>query len=298
MKLAGNGDVQWRKLLTSKENANYIRPVCGIATSDRYILVGAKSQIYFDQPTSTGKTGISHPWLGKIDDKGTLVWEKLLTEDQDGLYDAVYVSVGPKYCAGPILDHSGFVTFALRIYSRPTFVKNDTRIVDGPGTRDKAKLVLLVAQFDQNGNERAKVRIGETVRSSLHVSETGFVVLENPVPAYKRGIQRTWLDQDLNIVRRDEASFNGYSYLLEGVVPDARNGFHVSGYQVFPPNERGRTALAYFNSSGELVGLEAFGQGLPSWAIVDLAPAQNMNEVALLMRRDNRVKLLKLRFQN
>jgi len=301
MKLADNGEVQWRKLL-DKGSVDRVSPVCGIATADGYILVGTKIRLYSNQPTSTGRAGVSHPWIAKVDKTGRFIWERVLVEDQDGLYDGLYVSVGPKYCAGPILDQSGLITFALRIHSRPTFVKEGVRIVTGTGTQDKSKLAFLIVQIDQSGTERAKLRIEETVRSSLFPVGSGFVsgfvMVDNPVPANRRGIQRTWINENLKVNRKEEATFADFSFLLEAVVPDAEGGFHVSGYQVFPPNERGRTALGYLRSGGQLVGIRTFGWGLPSWSIIALAPGQHQNEVALLLNRDEQVKLLRLRFQD
>lgn len=297
-KFSAKGGLERRVLLGGPIEVRRAMPVCGVRTKDGYVLVGKKSKTYLNQPTPTGLAGVSHPWIAKFDNQNAIVWETLLEDDKEELYSADDV-LGPNFCSGPILDENGTVTFALGIRLRPTLVRNGVRVVTGPGTVDKSRFATFVAQVDANGNKLAWARIEDGLRASLFPTKSGFVVIDHPAPLPERGIRRTWLDATLKIIKQEESRFNGFSFELETALPSKNGGFHFLGNFVTPFNGRGRTAIAQLRPNGELVGIRTFdGWNLPSWGAMAIAPGGSEDEVAVLLRRDEQVKLLRLRYQD
>jgi hypothetical protein len=301
MKLTRNGDVQWRRLLESNEHTSHIQPVCGITTSDGYIFAGTKPRTYPNQPTPTGQTAVSHPWIAKVDGNARLIWETVLEGDKgNNIYDALYL-LKPTQCGGPLLSEDGkSVLLALSFRSRSTYMKDGQRVVviSQEQAMKFPTSITAVMKFDGTGAEKIRTLIASGLRATLFRAKEGYVIVDHPAPVPQRGIRRIWLDADSKLLRQTESSPSGFRFELETALPAADGSFYLLGTYVTPTNGRGCTAVAALRPNGEVTRLRVFDTLFDRWAPVALAPGSREHEIAVLLSRDENVKLMRLRYQD
>lgn len=299
MKLARNGELQWRRMLQSRDGATYIRPVCGASIAGGYIVVATKPKIYASRITSTGRTGVSHPLVMKIDDDGEVKWEVLIDEEEPGLLLDSGSVLGPKACGGPVVDERGLVTFSLTVRLRPSLSSAEGRIVDGPGTIDKSRFASLVIQIDTSARIQGRRVIEGGLRAFLFRADSGFLVLDQATPVSGSPVRRTWIATDLTVTKQQEASGpQGGLFGMEMALQDADGSFHVLGHYVTPSNRRGHTAIVRLHPNGNLTDLRAIDHWyLPSEGAVAIARGRDKGEGAMLLRRDGDIALMHFRFE-
>lgn len=299
MKLASNGKLQWRKMLQSRDGAKYIRPVCGAPIAGGYIVVATRPKIYASRMTSTGRTGVSHPLVMKIDDDGEVKWEVLFDEEQNNLLLDSGSVLGPKACGGPVVDERGLVTFSLTVRLRPSLRSAEGRIVDGPGTTDKSKFATLIIQIDKSARIQGRTIIEGGSRASLFPADSGFLIFDQTSPVSGSPIRRTWVAKDFALTKQEEASGpKGGSFGMETALQGSDGSFHVLGHYVTPSNGRGHTAIVRLDPDGNLTDLRAINHWyLPSEGAVAIALGRDKTEGAMLLRRDGDISFMRFRFQ-
>jgi hypothetical protein len=265
------GHLLWRKAYGRLGNVRSAADfTCGKALSDGFFMVGRKTvEIPVPATMVPYYPYLSVLWVVKLSLDGEILWQKVVKEDGDDLLSPTV----QYYCAPTIVESPGRVTFAA------TLVK---RTPGGPYVKYPHHLALVMS-FSPSGRELARRRIDDA--SSVQVRETkkGVVVLDNPLHEPPRGIRRTELDRDLNLVGQSETKFKDFMFWLAGASPLGEEGFYITGKYVVPPHERGKPAIATFDSKGRLENLKTFGLLYSDWGEPQaLTRGSGDNEIVLL----------------
>lgn len=291
------GEMESRVPLGQRENFQGSRFVCGVRTTDGIVLIGTKYVFYDKQPPHGGRRVVVHPWVVKLDAKGTLLWETLIADDGEGVFSGTTYVVNAKSCGGPYFDKGGAITFGLTLAWYPTYYNaHGVRIVTDSGTEDKAKSTYLVMALDINGKEIGRRRLDSEVRAGLLRSGSEFVVVSNPVPVDQGRIRRTLLKQDLSVVRIEETKLKDNTFLLEGSAIDKSGNLQLAGFSVGPRSGRGRAAVSYLTAEGKLVNVRTLDLGLPNWDIRAYSGGVREAETAIVLQSDATVRLLRLKY--
>jgi hypothetical protein len=295
-KFDSTGNLEWRQPLGLNEIFYRSRFVCGARTSDGLMLVGTKPRYYDSQPPSRASSPVIHPWVVKLDERGSLVSQTFIADDGEGLLSATVANA--RYCSGPYVDKNGSVTFGMQLNWHPTYMANGVRIVTGSGTEDKSLHSYLVARVNSDGKELARALFKNESPGFLLQDGAGFLLVTNPVPARTSGIRRTWLDQKLTVQRTAETNPPGYSLVLQAGSLGTAGAIHIVG-QFSAPSE-GKAGLVIVNLSplGELKSLRAVAPRPWGWRLEGHAVGAVRDETAVVLRNDSTVRLLRFLYQD
>jgi len=284
-----DGHLLWRKAYGRLGNVRSAADfTCGKALSDGFFMVGRKTiEIPVPATMVPYYPYLSVLWVVKLSLEGDILWQRVVKEDGDDLLSPTLQN----YCAPTIVESPGRVTFAA------TLVK---RTPGGPYVKYPHHLALVMS-FGPSGRELARRRINDASSVQLRATKGGLVVLDNPLHEPPRGIRRTDLDRDLNLIGQSETKFEDFMFWLSGASPLGDKGFYLTGIYVVPPHERGKPAVATFDGEGRFENLRTFGFLFSDWGEPKaLAPGDAGDEVVLLRQggRSEDVGLVKLKLRH
>jgi hypothetical protein len=231
-----------------------------------------------------------------------LKWEIVLTGDNAGnIYDAIYL-LSPTQCGGPLaLEDGTSIALALSFRSRPTYLKDGQRVVviSQEQAMKFPTSVTAVIKFDGAGTEKIRTVISDSLRATLFQTKEGYVAVDHPAIVPQRGIRRTWLNADLKILHQEESTPIGFRFEVETALPSSDGSFHLLGAYVWPPtNELGYAGVATLRPNGNVASVKIFDTRLERWIPVAISPGAREGEIAVLLKHDAQVKLVRLRYQD
>ena len=294
-KFSSSGEMESRLPLGLRKKFEGSRFVCGMTMHDGIVLVGSKYVFYENQPPHSGRELLVQPWAVKLSTSGELLWETLISDYKESIFHESYFDT--KSCGGPYPGEGGTITFGLTVRRRTVQQVNGNRVVTGPGVWANAVRTYLIVQLDPRGKQVALQHIDGQILGRILPDANGFLVVSNPSPAFRGGIQRTWMGRDLKVVRTEETRPEGYSMALRGALPGFDGGIHLTGFHVVPPDERGQLAIGYLTPKGELVGMRAIATAMSGWDVRGFDSGYDKAEVAVVLKSDAMIRLLRFKYQ-
>lgn len=293
-KFDANGKLEWRNPIGISEVFRHSAFLCGVRADGGLVLVGTKYQVYGDQPPRGGNSIVVHPWVVKLSPKGELIWETMLISDGADLLSAID-AIYERQCAGPFTSSDGSMAFGLQVFSHPTISKEGKRIVDGPGTRDKASPGYLVTRLDWDGKELGRALLRGEASGLLIKDGAGYVAVTNPVEVFRvLGIRRTWLGSDLAINKKSDIALAPNAFALYGAAPGPADGIHLLGNFV----SQGHTGwgITHLSAGGRLGAARAVLPRSSEWNLRGYA-TQSATDVAVALYSDSVVRFVRFTYE-
>lgn len=300
VRLDAKGKLVWRKAYGRLDKPYGGKFLCGMHATDGFLLVGTRPKDWLNQPLRSGGVWTTSAlWILKLNNEGAIVWESELAMDGEELLDTADLT--QEGCSLLASDSRKTVVVAISAKGRQTLVQDGHRIVYGPQTYATNRFVLVVRLDTLAGRELGRFRLDEGVTPRLFAKRDHYVLIDNQLSPDRgrRAVRTTYLDQSLRVVSQRTGEASRAYFEMADAVAETNGGFHLTGFVVTPPNERGASALAYLTPTGEVTRITTFGSGLPSWHPAGIALGHTTNEIAVLEaenhQNDMRLTLYQMR---
>lgn len=297
LKVDNVGKLQWRNPLRSLSAFRGARFICGVRTSDGFVLVGTRHHSHEGQLRAGGRAQGTHPWVVKLDSKGDLLWETVLPGGPEEIFNATFALTAAD-CGGPYLNADGSVVFGLGIFWYPTNHKDGVPIVAPSLTPENGAYSYLAVRVDAHGKPLNQLVLRSQSPGRLLRDQTGFLAVTNPTPARLSGVRRTWLRSDLSIQRAAETTPARYSVVLRGVSQARNGGLHIVGGATSHDQTEGGLVVVHLRPQGELTGMRILLASPGGWALEGYADNPALEEIAVALRFDSTVRVVRFKYKD
>ncbi|MES1982771.1 MAG: hypothetical protein V4443_09870 [Pseudomonadota bacterium] len=247
-----------------------------VAVEDGYMMVGTTTVFLTDQPTHTGRDEVLCLWLLKIDEEGSVQWEKVFKDINPPPQELDFSHL--------LADETGKVVLALAVNNEEYDSARWQHLEKMGFVRPvKSKLVL---RFDKQGNKTSHVVLPESSMGNINLTAThdGYLASGNQwvINGDKwetRNMWFAWLDKSLALKEHKVVDTQGIS--LAHLVPTNDGGFYGAGSM--PSGSARKTIIGHLGKDGK-VG-DTTSSGLNSkWAIVDIVSGVDENQFVMLVQ--------------